>query len=88
MSTMTNRRSEGLGFMSESLSLALIYVVALVVTLALRSAAIDAWNLFVPAVAFAALGGLSLEHFSEQRPPLLGLVVAALATGIAVGLAS
>jgi hypothetical protein len=87
MSTMTNRRSVGLGFMSESLSLALVYVVALVTTLALRSAPIDAWNLFVPAVAFAALGGLSLKRFPEQRPLLLGLVVAALATGIAVGLA-
>jgi hypothetical protein len=87
MSTMTNRRSVGPGFKSEGLSLALVYVVALVTTLALRSAPVDAWTLFVPAVAFAALGGVSLKRLPEQRPLLLGLVIAALATGVALGLA-
>jgi hypothetical protein len=83
---MTDRSSTGLGFMSESFSLAVIYAIAFVTTLALRSAQVDAWKLFVPAVAFAALAGLSLKRFPDQRPVLLGLVGAALATGVAVGL--
>jgi hypothetical protein len=83
---MTNRSSEGLAFMSESVSLALIYVVAFVTTLALRSAPVDAWRLFVPAVAFAALGGLSLKRFPDRQRVRLGLVGAALATGVGVGL--
>jgi hypothetical protein len=87
MTSMTNRSSAGLGFVGESVSLALIYLVALVTTLALRSAQVDAWKLLVPAVAFAALGGLSLKRFPDQRPVLLGLVGAALATGVAVGFA-
>lgn len=86
MTSMTDRSSAGLGFMSESFSLALIYAVAFVTTLALRSTQVDAWKLFVPAVAFAALAGLSLKRFPDQRPVVLGLVGAALATGIAVGL--
>jgi hypothetical protein len=73
--------------MSESFSLALVYLVAFVTTLALRSAQLDAWKLVVPAVAFAALGGLSIKRFPDQRPVLLALVGAALATGVAMGLA-
>jgi hypothetical protein len=84
---MTNRSSAGLGLMSESFSLALVYLVAFVTTLALRSAQLDAWKLVVPAVAFAALGGLSIKRFPDQRPVLLALVGAALATGVAMGLA-
>jgi hypothetical protein len=87
MTSMTNRSSAGLGFMSESFSLALVYLVAFVTTVALRSAHVDAWKLVVPAVAFAALGGLALKRLPDQRPVLLGLVGVALATGIAVGLA-
>jgi len=87
MTSMTDRSSAGLGFMSESFSLALVYLAAFVTTLALRSAQVDAWKLVLPAVAFAALGGLSLKRFPDQRPVLLALVGAALATGVAVGLA-
>lgn len=87
MSPMTNRSSVGPGFLSESVLLALIYAVALVTTLALRSAQVDAWTLFVPSVVFAALGGLSLKRFPDNRPVLIGFVVAALVTGIAMGLA-
>jgi hypothetical protein len=87
MTSMTNRSSAGLGLMSESFSLALVYLVAFVTTLALRSAQLDAWKLVVPAVAFAALGGLSIKRFPDQRPVLLALVGAALATGVAMGLA-
>lgn len=76
-----------MGFAGEGVSLALIYLVALVTTLALRGAPVDAWRLLVPAVAFAALGGLALKRSPDQRPVLLALVGAALATGVAVGLA-
>lgn len=87
MTSMTNRSTAGMGLMSESFSLALVYLVAFVTTLALRSAQLDAWKLVVPAVAFAALGALSLKRFPDHRAVLLGLVGAALATGVAVGLA-
>lgn len=84
MTSTTNRSSAGPGFMSESFSLALVYLVAFVTTLALRSAQVDAWKLVVPAVAFVALGGLSLKRVPDQRPVLVGLVGAAIATGVAV----
>ena len=87
MSTMTNQRSPGLGLMSESFSLALIYLVAVVTTLALRGAPIDPFVLLAPAVAFAAAGGFALRRYRDRRPVLLGLVAAALATGVALGLA-
>jgi hypothetical protein len=86
MASMTDRSSAGLGFMSEGFSLALIYAIAFVTTLALRSAQVDGWKLFVPAVAFAALAGPSLKRFPDQRPVLLALAASALATGVAVGL--
>ena len=86
MPSTTDRSSAGLGLMSESFSLALIYAIAFVTTLALRSAQVDAWKLFVPAVAFAALAGPSLKRFPDRRPVLLGLAAAALAAGVAVGL--
>ena len=66
MTSMPTRRSPGLGLMGDGVSLALIYLVALVTTLALRSAHVDAWKLLVPAVAFAALGGLSLKRFPAR----------------------
>ena len=86
MSTLSDRRNPGLGVMSESFSLALIYLIAVVTTLALRSAPIEPWAI-LPAVAFAAAGGLALKRCPDQRPVLLGLVAAALAAGVALGLA-
>ncbi len=85
MSTPMNRDARSFGLMSEGLSLALIYAIALVTTWALQGSRIDGLKLLLPAVAFAALGGWLLPRFEQHRPVLLGLVAAAAVAGIAIG---
>lgn len=82
MPTTANRSSTGPGLMSEGFLLAMIYVIALVTTIAVRGVAIDTWNLFVPAVVFAAAGGYLTPRFRERRSVML----IAIAAGTAIGL--